>query len=131
MKVLAIILAIMLTSCLAYKRDGEWVVQSAFRDVPRETSARITVIVVPDAYEKCKQAGAAHACMIDGRVYVSGEPQNITMKLGAEYIDSLPVYDIGRTGDILAERLGLELGFNQRASLGHEFIYHIIGDGHY
>ena len=131
MKTLIIFLSILLTSCVTYKQNGEWVTEPLFWDTGQSVteSVRLTVHVVPQAQldATCAKWGIVRACAIDGIAYIPGKPQKVTMKLSAEYINSLP-YDHGKAGDMLADTLGLELGFNQRESLGHEALLHIFSD---
>ncbi len=124
-----LILTILLTGCVSYKKDGEWVTESLFTmPPPRATeSHRITVeVVTRDNLDiACNQFGIVRGCTIQGRVYVKGTPKTVTMLLSAKYINGLP-FDSGFAGDRLADKLGIELSFNDRATLGHEILEHAI-----
>ena len=126
---IAIFLSIFLTSCVTYKQNGEWVTEPLLWDTGQQhtESVRLTVHVVPQDQldATCAKWGIVRACTVNGIAYIPGKPQNVTMKLSPEYINSLP-HDEGRTGDMLAKKLGLELAFNQRESLGHEALRHIF-----
>lgn len=124
----ALIISVLLSGCVTYKdRDtGEWMTYGFLEDIPGHTeSIRLTVEVSPDAYEKCR----APACTINGTAHIQGKPQNVTMSLSAEFINSLP-NDEGRAGDILADKLGLDLEFNRRSNLGHEALRHVFSNTH-
>jgi hypothetical protein len=118
----------LLTSCISYKgSDGKWITQSAFKPLARPETARINVHVMPSIDEACSQFGIVAACTTEGNhVYLKGKPQNVSMLIGKAYIDTLPLYDEGFTGDMLADKLGLELSFNARQYLGHEFKAHVL-----
>jgi len=92
-------------------------------------STRITVHVLSQGDLDIKCERPVRGCTIDNRqIYLKGDKQNVSMKLSAEYVNSLPA-DIGFAGDMLAEKLNLKLSFNDRETLGHEFLVHIIGEG--
>jgi len=123
------LLILLLTGCVTYKKSGEWVTEPFFNFQKTQViSVRITVHVVDrDTLDKvCSKWGIVAACTINGTAYIQGKPQNVTMKLSPEYINSLPINEAA-AGDKLTEKLGLELEFNQRADLGHEFKAHIMG----
>jgi len=92
-------------------------------------STRITVHVLSQGDLDIKCERPIRGCTIDHRqIYVRGAAQNVTMLLSPEYVNALPA-DIGFAGDALAEKLGLELSFNDRETLGHEFMVHVLGEG--
>ena len=127
MKYLGLIIVLLLTGCVTFKKDGEWVTVPIFWDSAEQQGARLTVHVLPDIDEACERWGIVRACTTNGIVYLKGEPQNVTMNLSGEYIASLPK----DCGWVLAEKLGLSLSFNAQTYLTHEFRSHVIGDGHY
>ena len=128
---LTTLLILLLTSCVTYhdRITGEWVTESWFgyEDTVHTKAVRLTVHVVStaDLDKICQTWGIVRACEINGIVYIPGKRQTVTMILSPEYINSLPTCT-GKAGDMLAEKLGLELGFNQRESLGHEALLHIF-----
>jgi len=120
------LLIFLLTGCVTYKQDGEWQTDPLFWGSPQHTDTRLTVHVMPDIDGICSRYGTRIACTHNGTVYLKGEPQNVTMRLSADYIASLPK----DCGHILADKLGLELSFNAQTYLTHEFRSHVIGNGH-
>ena len=86
----------------------------------------LTVHVMPDIDNICKQYGTFIACTHNNVVYLKGDEQLVTMSLSAGYIESLPT----DCGYILADKLGLSLSFNAKTYLTHEFRRHVIGHGH-
>ena len=127
------LLILLLTGCVSYKdrTTGEWTTVPLFWGSPEHSDTRLTVHVVDrDTLDKvCAKWGYVAACTVNRIAYVQGEPQVVTMKLSSEYINNLPINE-GRAGDMLAEKLGLDLGFNSREDLGHEFRSHVLGYGH-
>ena len=89
---------------------------------------RITVQVMPSVDEVCSQFGRPRACAINGTAYIQGKRQFVSMLIDPEYINSLPDDDEGEAGDMLADKLGLDLEFNRREELGHEALRHIFSD---
>ncbi len=111
-------------------------------------TVRLTVEVMPNIAEPCAEWPNATACKTD-KVYIQGEPQRVTMLMniqftewgdkpryeaGTLYTYAYPTighsYEMGLVGDLLAEALDLDIGFNRRTSLGHEVMAHVAGLEH-
>ena len=120
------LLILLLTGCVTYKQDGEWMTVPLFWGSPEYHDTRLTVHVLPDIDDACSKWGIVRACTAGGIVYLKGETQRVTMNLSADYIAQLPQ----DCGHILADRMGLDLTFNAQSYLTHEFRAHIIGRGH-
>ena len=88
---------------------------------------RITVHVMPSVDEVCSRLGRPRACAINGVAYIQGKQQFVSMLISPEYINALP-NDEGEAGDMLADKLGLDIAFNRREELGHEALRHIFSD---
>ncbi len=107
-------------------------------------TVRLTVETVKDISAHCPPR--AIACMTDV-VYIQGEPNTSTILLNVQFVEwgNKPYYEdgtlytyaypsdnryaMGLVGDLLAEAMALDIGFNRRASLGHEF-GHVAGLNH-
>lgn len=112
-------------------------------------TVQLTVEVMPSIVEKCAEWSPAIACATNNRVYIQGTPQTATMLMdvqftewgdkpryedGTLYTYAYPTighnYEMGLVGDLLADALDLDIGFNRRKNLGHEFMAHVAGLGH-
>ncbi len=93
MKTLTILITILLTACVPYKRDGVWVTESLFTTPDVRTDlvqTRVTVEVM--SYDqlaiKCAEWPRAVACATaDGHINLQGEPATHTMLLNVQFMD--------------------------------------------